>query len=238
MSPGQIVPPAAPRPDASLAASPTIQYVAPFAVYIAFLALHTVLPLPPRIDEPLRLIVLVLVLVFVSRPVIDLRAANVLGSVALGAAIFALWILPDALIPGYRQSIIFQNAITGKTATSIPTAALTDPLVLVLRSVRSFAVVPILEELFWRGWLMRWLIDPDFEKVKLGTYARNAFWIVALLFAAEHGPYWDVGLAAGILFNYWMVRTRSLGDLILSHAVANLGLCVYVIGFGKWQYWL
>ena len=74
--------------------------------------------------------------------------------------------------------------------------------------------------------------------MKLGTYARSAFWIVALLFAAEHGPYWDVGLAAGILFNYWMIRTRSLGDLILSHAVANFALCAYVIAAGKWQYWL
>jgi membrane protease YdiL (CAAX protease family) len=61
---------------------------------------------------------------------------------------------------------------------------------------------------------------------------------VAVLFAAEHGSYWDVGLVAGILFNYWMVRTRSLGDLILSHAVANLSLSAYVIASGKWEYWL
>ena len=178
------------------------------------------------------------VLLVVSRPVIDLRATNLLGSAALGFAIFFLWILPDTLFPGYRHSIVFQNAITGKTVTSMPAAALVDPWVLALRSLRSFAIVPIVEELFWRGWLMRWLIDADFEKVRLGTYARNSFWIVAVLFAAEHGPYWDVGLVAGILFNYWMVRTRSLGDLILCHAVANLGLCAYVIGLGKWEYWL
>jgi hypothetical protein len=218
--------------------SPTARYVAPFVVYLAFLGLHSLLPLPPRIDEPLRIIVLAVVLLVVSRPVIDLRATNVLGSVALGFAIFLLWIVPDTLFPGYRQSIIFQNAITGKSASSLPVTALLDPVVLTLRSLRSFTIVPIVEELFWRGWLMRWLIDQDFEKVRLGTYARNSFWIVALLFASEHGPYWDVGLMAGILFNYWMVRTRSLGDLILSHAVANLGLCAYVIGLGKWEYWL
>jgi CAAX prenyl protease-like protein len=218
--------------------SSTARYTAPFVVFLAFLALHSFLPLPPRIDEPLRLVVLTLVLWLVSRPVIDLRMTNALGSAALGIGIFVLWVLPDALWPGYRQSIIFQNAITGRTVTSLPPQALLDPLVLVLRSMRASLIVPIVEELFWRGWMMRWLIDVDFEKVPLGTYAPKAFWIVALMFAAEHGPYWDVGLAAGVLFNYWMVRTRSLGDLILSHAVANFCLCAYVIGAGKWEYWL
>jgi membrane protease YdiL (CAAX protease family) len=59
-----------------------------------------------------------------------------------------------------------------------------------------------------------------------------------VLFASEHGAYWDVGLAAGVAYNWWMVRTRSLGDLILAHAVTNLCLSVYVIAAGKWEYWL
>ena len=218
--------------------SPIVSYTAPFAVYIAFLASHSAFALPPRVDEILRFGVLSLVIWVFSRRVVDFRVKNWIGSAALGLVIFVLWVLPDVLLPGYRQSVIFQNAITGKTASSLASGAITDPLVLVLRTLRSAALVPILEELFWRGWLMRWLIDPEFEKVPLGTYARGAFWITAALFAAEHGPYWDVGLVAGILFNYWMVRTRSLGDLILPHAVANLALSLYVIGAGKWEYWL
>jgi hypothetical protein len=85
---------------------------------------------------------------------------------------------------------------------------------------------------------MRWLIDNDFEKVPLGKYAAMSFWVVAVLFASEHGSYWDVGLAAGIIYNWWMVRTRSLGDLILAHAVTNCALSGYVIAAGKWEYWL
>ena len=97
--------------------------------------------------------------------------------------------------------------------------------------------VPILEELFWRGWLMRWLISPQFEKVPLGAYQAGAFWITAALFASEHGPYWDVGLIAGIAYNWWMVRTRSLGDCILAHAVTNACLCGYVVATRHWEYW-
>ena len=218
--------------------SSTAYYTAPFAVYVGLLALHTILPLPARMDEMLRAAALSAVLWLLARPVLKFRTSAWLGSVGIGVAIFAIWILPDALFPGYRHLIVFNNPMTGKAASSMASAALRDPLVLTLRSLRSFVLVPVIEELFWRGWLMRWLIDADFERVPLGAYAPKAFWIVAVLFAAEHGPYWDVGLAAGILFNYWMVRTRSLGDLILAHAAANLSLCVYVVGAGKWEYWL
>ena len=63
----------------------------------------------------------------------------------------------------------------------------------------------------------------------LGKYVPSAFWIVAVLFASEHGPYWEVGLAAGIIYNWWMVRTRNLADCILAHAVTNGLLAVYVL---------
>ena len=59
----------------------------------------------------------------------------------------------------------------------------------------------------------------------------------ALLFASEHGAMWDVGLAAGLLYNFWMRRTRSLGDLILAHAVTNACLSAYVLSRGRWEYW-
>ena len=45
---------------------------------------------------------------------------------------------------------------------------------LTIRVLSSMVLVPILEELFWRGWLMRWLINNrDFLKVPLGTYSET-----------------------------------------------------------------
>jgi catechol 2,3-dioxygenase-like lactoylglutathione lyase family enzyme len=103
----------------------------------------------------------------------------------------------------------------------------------------SVVLVPPVEELFWRGWLMRWLIRPDnFHAVRLGAYSHYSFWTTAILFAAEHGPYWDVGLIAGVLYNWWMVRTRSLADCTVAHAITNGLLAVYVLYAGHWQYWL
>jgi CAAX prenyl protease-like protein len=205
---------------------------------MGFLALHSVWPLPDLTDQILRVTVMTAVVWFVARPVIDLRVRNLAATLAIGIAVFVVWIAPDLLFKGYRHFWLFENALTGKAETSLSSAAMLNWPVLALRMIRAVVIVPIIEELFWRAWLMRWLIDNDFEKVPLGKYTAQSFWIVAVLFASEHGAYWDVGLAAGIIYNWWMVRTRSLGDLILAHAVTNGILGAYVIAFGKWEYWL
>src|SRR6185312_2663028 len=113
------------------------------------------------------------------------------------------------------------NSITGHVAAGLAAEQRGNMAVLLLRGLRASLIVPIVEELFWRAWLMRWLIRGDFAEVKLGTYSAQAFFIVAALFGVEHGPYWDVGFATGILYNWWMVRTKSLGDLILAHGITN-----------------
>ena len=158
-------------------------------------------------------------------------------SLLIGALTFGLWIGPDLISSNYRHTFLFSNAIVGHVGSSLRAEALRSNSVLFWRTVRASTVVPIAEELFWRAWLMRWLINNDFQKVALGTYAPMAFWVTALLFGAEHGPYWDVGLLTGALWNFWIVRSKSLGDCILIHAVTNLLLSLYVVKYGQWQYW-
>ena len=203
---------------------------------MALIGLSSVWPMPALTDQVLRLSVMAAVLYFVARPALDFHVTQWAGSLLIGIVIFVLWIAPDLLFPSYRHSFLFDNALTGGARSAMPEAARHDIAVLWLRSLRAVIVVPIVEELFWRGWLMRWMIAQDFQRVPLGAYSAASFWTVALLFASEHGAYWDVGLAAGIIFNWWMIRTKSLGDLILAHAVANACLSAYVITAGKWEY--
>ena len=99
----------------------------------------------------------------------------------------------------------------------------------------SVVTVPIIEELFWRGWMMRWIADHHFTRIPVGTYHAEAFWIVALLFASEHGSYWDVGLVTGVIYNWWVIRTKNLTDCVIAHAVTNGCLAIYVIGWGQWR---
>jgi len=215
----------------------SLPYVAPFGAVIALLAVRSYLPLSPLAEQVVWIVVMVAILALVSRPVLNFRVRNWGGSILLGVAVFAIWIGPDRILPGYHSYWLFSNSITGSVAGSLPESSRADTAVLTLRTLRAAIFVPIAEELFWRAWLMRWAISQDFTKIPLGTWSARAFWIVAVLFALEHGALWDVGLAAGILYNWWMVRTKSLGDVIVAHGVTNAVLSAYVIFANQWQYW-
>jgi CAAX prenyl protease-like protein len=215
----------------------SLPYVVPFGAVIALLAIRPVLPLSPLAEQVVWILVMTAILAAVARPALDFRIRNLGGSLLVGVAVFAIWIAPDRVFPGYHAHWLFTNSVTGSVVSSLPESSRGDVAILTLRTLRAAVFVPIAEELFWRGWLMRWLISQDFLKVPLGTYSARAFWIVAVLFAVEHGALWDVGLAAGVLYNWWIVRTKSLGDLILAHGITNACLSAYVIFAGRWEYW-
>ena len=218
---------------------PSLPYLAPFSAFIAFLALERYLPIGAEWLYPLRVLVVTAVVVVFSRGVLDLGVRNWLGTIALGVAVFVIWIGPDVLWPSYRSHWLFTNSITGEVKSSAPDHVRTSLLFIAFRVAGSTLLVPVVEELFWRGWLTRWIIDmDDFRRVPLGAYTAASFWVGSALFASEHGPFWEVGLIAGVAYNWWMLRTRSLGDCILAHAVTNGCLSAYVLASGKWQYWL
>jgi CAAX prenyl protease-like protein len=217
---------------------PWVPYVAPFALFITFLVVGSTLSGSARTEAIIRVSILLAVIVLVARPALDFRLARPVGSAVVGVGVFAVWIAPDLLIPGYREGILFQNDLVGNVQSTLTDEDRADRVVLGLRFVRAALIVPIVEELFWRGWLPRWLDHmDDFRRAKLGDYTRWSFGATAVLFALEHGSFWDVGLVAGVIYNEWMRRTRSLGDLIFSHGVTNACLSAYVLAAGRWEYW-
>jgi len=209
-------------------------YVLPFVVFIAL----RWLPVQPELLAPLRFLLVAVSLAVFSRRVIPWRAQFFIASILLGLAVFVIWIGPDALWPHYRDFWLFRNPIMGRPDSSLPPRVKASFWFITVRVAESAVLIPILEELFWRGWLMRWLIHADFGQVPLGSYKPFSFWLTAVLFASEHGPYWEVGLIAGIAYNWWIVHTRSLADCILAHAVTNALLAAYVLAADQWQYWL
>lgn len=213
-----------------------IAYIAPFAVFVGMMALDHALGLPAQWFYLVRAVAVTLTILLVSRRVLPLRPSMPLASIVIGIAVFVIWVAPDLLF-GYRHFWLFENSVMGKAVSSTPEALRHDTWFLVMRVFVSSMLVPILEELFWRGWLMRWLVNTDFTCVPY-NYVRSAFWIVALLFASEHGPYWEVGLAAGAIYNWWVIRTKNLADAMLAHGVTNGILWAYVLMTGKWEYWL
>jgi uncharacterized protein len=213
----------------------TAGYIVPFLIYVAMIAL----PLPPQVLFPVRFVLVLAAILVFSRPYLSWKPSQTLASIGVGIAVFVIWVGPDLLFgrlfgQSYRHSWLF----FGGPSTSLSPQNEHNSFFLAIRVLSSVCLVPVLEELFWRGWLMRWFINQEFLKVPLGTYQVGAFWLVAVLFASEHGPYWDVGLLTGIIYNWWIVRTKNLADCILMHAVTNGALAAYVLAAGQWQYWL
>jgi len=215
----------------------TIAYIGPFVAFVGVMALERLVPLPPQWLYPVRFLVVAALIATFSWPYLSFRPSAPLASIAVGVGVFVIWVGPDVLF-GYRHHWLFENSLTGTASSSLAPHLKQNLAFILIRTAGAALLVPILEELFWRGWMMRWLIDKAFLKVPLGQYMPSAFWIVALLFASEHGPYWEVGLAAGIVYNWWIIRTRNLADCILAHAVTNAVLSAYVLLTDQWQYWL
>jgi CAAX prenyl protease-like protein len=217
-----------------LKSRPEIGYILPFAVFIAFLAIDKFVP----VSQPVRFVAILALLAVVSRGILPTRPSRLLGSVLLGIAVFFVWIGPDVLIPGYRSFFLFSNSIVGHPEGATVAADKVSGVFLVFRVLSSVVTIPIIEELFWRGWMMRWIANHRFTSIPVGTWHIEAFWIVAVLFGSEHGSFWDVGLITGAIYNLWAVRTRNLTDCVIAHAVTNGCLAIYVIAGGHWQYWL
>lgn len=214
------------------------RYVGPFAALILLLGTGNAVGVPSEWAYPARTLAALAALWWGSRPLLDFRSTRPWSSVLVGVALFGIWIGPDLLWSGYRGFWLFTNPVTGAARSTISEGLRTGPVFLAFRVAGSALVVPVAEELFWRAWLMRRLIAADFAALPLGSYSARSFWLTAALFACEHGSYWDVGLAAGVAYNWWMLRTRSLADCILAHAVTNACLAAYVLRAGAWQYWL
>lgn len=108
-----------------------------------------------------------------------------------------------------------------------------------MRFVRLVVIVPLIEELFWRGFLMRYLREgDDWQKVPFGMHSWKVYGIVTALVMFAHLP--EDYLAAfvwGSLVYGVAMKTKSLGACVLMHAVGNLLLGLYVMQTKQWGFW-
>ncbi len=98
-------------------------------------------------------------------------------------------------------------------------------------------IVPLVEELFLRGWLVRFVEDPDWEPVGLAGLGRAALLAPTIYGVATHPGEAIAAIAWFSLVTLLMVKTKNVWDCVVAHAVTNFLLGVYVIWFAQWQLW-
>jgi CAAX prenyl protease-like protein len=204
-------------------------FVAPFLAFMIFLSFEGYFPGQHYLLYPLKTLLVVAVLAWYWRSLPSLRTGAPLQSTGIGIVAVVLWIALDPLLVHYDLPLIGRN----------PFALYPSGEAWALFGCRlaGFAFcVPIMEELFWRGFLMRWLIREDFTSVPLGTYEIRSFWITTALFAGVHGAEWPLALLVGVLYGAWFVYRKNLGDIMVAHGVTNLLLGLYCLADRDWHF--
>jgi uncharacterized protein len=158
----------------------------------------------------------------------------VLPAIVVGLIVFAEWIPIDKVTPFHLSA--------GKRTALNPFASITDPsvraLFLAFRFFGLALMVPFMEELFWRSFLLRLFSEPDgdFRTLPQGKFTWAAFGIVVAAFALAH-PEWLSAVICAVLYGLLLWKTRNLFACFLAHAVTNLVLGIYIIQTHNWIYW-
>ncbi|HSH39039.1 MAG TPA: CAAX prenyl protease-related protein [Chthoniobacterales bacterium] len=150
---------------------------------------------------------------------------------AIAIAVFVLWISPQAFFgAGSRTEGFNPEGFTAQPRGYWSTV--------ILRFVRLVIVVPLVEEIFWRGFLLRYFVDEKFDAVPFGKFTWLSFGAVTVGFMLVHlTADWPAALATGALYNWIAYRTRSLGACVLAHAITNLLLGVWIMNTRQWGFW-
>ena len=222
--------------------SPAFKRILPFAVYMIFIFVFDLLkPLVPAgfltdnftaITYPVKIMMVTGILMYYWKSYDELRfdqlkAVHVLGALATGVIVFLLWINMDWDFATLGSSEVYDpSKLKGNMYHSF----------LAVRLAGTALVVPVFEEIFWRSFVLRYIVNQDFIAVKIGTFTWMSFIISSLLFGSEH-YLWLAGIMAGVFYNLLLYWSRSIYVCIIAHGVTNLLLGLYVIRTGNWQFW-
>ena len=212
--------------------TPAVVRTAPFIIFLCL----TFIQLAPGETTPfwayLAKSIVGVLLVWLTLPLVaELKWRIGWEGVAVGGIVFGLWVGLEGRYPVFQESGSNWNpfAVFGESA---PMAW----MFVCVRIVGSTLLVPLLEEVFYRSFLYRWIARPDFEGADLGRFEWKPFLLVSLVFGLAHRE-WLAGLLTGALLQWLVLRRRDLGDALTAHAVANLLLGGWVVWREHWVFW-
>ena len=245
-------PPAATAPDASVGSAatdhgPTRPYLTCILPLAVFLVVGT---LEPTAGEPanwlglgegdypilyaVRIVASLVALAVVARDVLPWLGRPTWWPPLLGVALVIPWIVLAAL---QREAGWGMDA----RAAFDPFRPFLDEAgswaFLAVRFTGLVLIVPIAEELFLRGFLMRYVINERFWEVRFGTLTAASM-IACTVYAVLTHPGEAVAAAGwfGIVSGV-AASTRKPIDAITTHAATNLALGLYVVATGAWWLW-
>jgi membrane protease YdiL (CAAX protease family) len=221
---------------------PDMVLMAPYMVYLVLLTLVSVFP--PELEWLAIVLrgVGSLAVVAIFLPYMPSWGRPMMW-IAVPAGMFAAWgwvagqYLADDLgmggrlpgFPGQKEVVDPRDALGASNLFWTTT---------VLRIVVACTAVPVVEELFWRAFLLRAFIRWDrFETLPMNAFTWFSFLGTSLLSTVQHPDNWFVSILCWMFFNALFLWTRSIWCLVVVHAVTNFALYYYVVRVGDWSFW-
>ena len=214
--------------------------VLPFALFIGLFALRGAMPaegawgIDPRWVYGATVLVVGGLLIWFRRDYGELFAqawpsARELGlAVAVGLVVFYLWTLLDAPWMRLGEATAGFRPVDEQGNVMWPLTA--------VRWLGATLLVPVMEELFWRSFLMRWIERAQFETVDPQRVGLKAVVLSIFVFMLAH-TLWLAAIVAGLAYAWLYVRTGRLWVPVVAHAVTNGALGVWVVFTGNWGFW-
>jgi uncharacterized protein len=217
-----------------------VAYVAPMLVFAVLLSLSALLK---KVDHrfwlasaeywiyPLQTIVCGGLLIWFRREYDFEQLRNIAFTIFVAALVFVLWISPQQFLGFPARNAGFNpDLFANQSLLYWPTVG--------FRFLRLVIVVPLVEEIFWRGFLLRSLLDENFARVRFGTFSWVSFVVVTLGFGFSHSTDdWIAACLTGAIYNGVAYRTKSLWSCVLAHAVTNLLLGIWIMTTKQWGFW-
>jgi CAAX prenyl protease-like protein len=221
--------------------TPAAARIIPFAIFMTFIVAQSLVGdhlqswgLEVRWLYAARIVMVAAALTWLWRHFSELHdftgvtARGLACAVAAGIAVFILWINLDFAWARLGDLSGFDPSLADGTGLAFQ--------FVFFRLLGLAIIVPVMEELFWRSFLLRWLEQQNFllqDPAKVGV---RAMFICAALFAVEHNL-WLAGIIAGLAYGLVYVIGRSLWLAIISHATTNAALGAWILATRSWQFW-
>jgi uncharacterized protein len=96
-------------------------------------------------------------------------------------------------------------------------------------------IVPLIEEMFLRGFLMRFFVHNDWWTVPIGVVNRAALAAGTVVPMLLHPGELLAAAAWFSLVTLLMLKTKNIWDCVVAHATTNLLLGIYVVTYDRWH---
>lgn len=210
-----------------------VPYVIPMVVFLGLTYVEGKLP-DYYIAIYAAKVILVAFALYLCRSVwsdIKFESKYILPGLVIGIALCGVWVFLE-------ESVTYKHL--GERSAFNPFAEIGSSALqysfIALRFIGLVLLVPVMEELFWRSFLLRFATKPDFKSLPIGSFSLGAFLFVTALFALAH-PDWLPAAVYAAALGIMVKVTRSIFACIVTHAATNAALGVYVLSQGAWKYW-